>query len=67
MKFLSKYFWIIFIVIAIIAGIYQYPKLNESFSVSKSNYLVRSDGKVIPLTILSEEDSKKPCQNCHIK
>ena len=71
---MSKFWWFIIggIVVVTLATINlkkQYPDLVFSFkqeSKQQEPKYVIMDGKMIPLTVLSEEDAKKPCKECHI-
>lgn len=49
-------------------GLFDRPDPNLALkrysSTNSQNYRV-IDGKVVPMTRLSEEDAKRPCEDCH--
>ena len=63
----------VFIVTHILILIYLFdkPLMLEIFdwmdgTPKKENYAY-VNGKIAPLTVLSQEDAKKPCNSCHTK
>lgn len=64
-----KYFLVILLLIALLELCYQNAETISTSALGqyfKQNFIIQG-GKVVPLTILSEEDSKRPCKDCHPK